>query len=52
MGPRIFDQGNRDSRAPAEAIAEPGDEFKPRRAAPDDDDAVRRRLANALASFR
>ena len=48
MGPGAFDQGNRRPRAPAEAIAEAGDEFEPRSTAADHDDAVQRRLARML----
>ena len=45
MGPGAFDQGDGRARAPAQAIAEPGDQLQARRAAAYHDDAVQRFLA-------
>jgi hypothetical protein len=44
MGAGAFDQSHRCPRAPANPIAETGDEFQPRGAATDHDDTVQRRF--------
>ena len=52
MGPGTFDQSDGRPRAPAQAIAEPGNQLNARRPAANDDDAVQRLRARAFPGAR
>ena len=52
MGPGTLHQGDARTRPPAEAVAEPGDELQPRRAAAHHDDPMQILASNRHAAAR